>query len=141
MASSDKLALLEPQAEVLLADDNVAPWILVWQHRGLTHCQDKICAYYSNLGLVAALIGTICATIVVDPPLGRDEWVDTVFMIQGTAGILGFASAIGAVIDCILIANTCGHIASDRQLLFFLKGQSRFLSRARQRNWTSQPEG
>ena len=101
MADSDKRALLEPQAEMLLADDRVAAWILVWQHRGLTHCLDQMSTFYSHLGLVAALASTICAAAVMSPPEGIEElfWAQSIY---GVAGMIGFCVAFWTIISCVI---------------------------------------
>ena len=122
---ADMRERLLPEAEHLLNDERVSAWVLVWQHRGLEHTLEKMSTYYSNLGLVAALLGTLSANVALDPPGTINEgWTHGA---QGLAGMLGFAAAIGTIIDCVLIANTCSLTASGRQFLHFLRGQAAFL--------------
>ena len=81
-------ALLERQVEELLADKGVAAWILVWQHCGLDHALSKVTQYYGNIGLVAALLATIQAAMVVRPP--GDEQDEIAHRIHGISGFIGF---------------------------------------------------
>ena len=118
-------------AEGLLADATimtaVGPWVLVWKHCGLEAALSRMTTYYSNLGLVAALLATICAAIVTNPATADDGDDSLAHRVQGFSGFVGFAAAVGCVIDCILITNTCTLTATGRQFAYFLTEQHFFL--------------
>ena len=84
-------ALLQRQVEELLAGGSPRGFSFGSTARSIMsydHALSKVTQYYGNIGLVAALLATIQAAMVVRPP--GDEQDEIAHRIHGISGFIGF---------------------------------------------------
>ena len=83
--------------------DDSTRWLTVLRTTDVNETVARMAGYYTNLGLLSALLFCFTITVLADPGVDPGTYhLD----ITGIAGVLACCSFLTCVIDCVLIDNT-----------------------------------
>ena len=101
-------------------DTTTKSWAALFLTAGMGLCIDRLCGFYSNVAIVAALVGGFACAVVVAPPDAVLESEGPAKDIAGACGCVGFALLMAAALDCVLVDNTLKQLQHPRSFLNFL---------------------
>jgi hypothetical protein len=131
-SSAGRLLLTKDRSKRLLTSN----WGAIYINFGFLAARDQMSGYYSNVAMIAALIGGFTVSSVMsDPPDSSGSTVCAhdnsceVFLSAsvGAMGSLAFIIFFACVLDCIFIDNALRQLPNEEAFLQFLETQREWL--------------